>query len=97
MSRRRLLVFGLLATLTGLGVGGWLLWASVNARTIRPGMTTKEVRAILGRENVSFTTGEVSVSIWMNQRTTVHFDCDGVAQLVENEPLLDRVRRWLRL
>jgi hypothetical protein len=57
-TRRRLLVFGLLATVTGLSVGGsWLLWlrpttaiTRENAAKIKEGMTLAEVEAILGPE-----------------------------------------------
>jgi hypothetical protein len=52
-ARRRLLVFGLLATLTGLGVGGWLLWPRTaitreNAARIQNATTMADVEAILG-------------------------------------------------
>jgi hypothetical protein len=51
MTRRRLLLFGLLAAVTGLG--GWLLWprsaiTRENAAKIQIGMTLAEVEAILG-------------------------------------------------
>jgi hypothetical protein len=54
-TRRRLLVFGLLATLTGLGVGWWLMmWPRTaitreNAERVQLGMTLEEVQQILGR------------------------------------------------
>jgi hypothetical protein len=52
-TRRRLLVFGLLAGLLALGVGGWLVWSRTaitreNAAKITEGMTLAEVEAILG-------------------------------------------------
>jgi hypothetical protein len=62
-TRRRLLVFGLLATLIGLGVGGWLLWPKSTAITresaakIQKGMTLAEVEAILGGPARDDTTG----------------------------------------
>jgi outer membrane protein assembly factor BamE (lipoprotein component of BamABCDE complex) len=67
MTRRRLLVFGLLATMTGLGVlgvGGWLLWPRTaitreNAAKIREGMTLAEVEAILGGPPRDETTGPI--------------------------------------
>jgi hypothetical protein len=54
MTRRRLLVFSLIATLVGLGVGAWALWPQrtaitrENAAKIQKGMTLAEVEAILG-------------------------------------------------
>jgi hypothetical protein len=52
-TRRRVLLFGLLAGLLALGAGVWLLWPRTaitreNAAKIRDGMTLTEVEAILG-------------------------------------------------
>ena len=53
-TRRRLLLFGLLAGLLALGTGVWLLWprpsaiTSENAAKIQVGMTLAEVEVILG-------------------------------------------------
>ena len=52
-ARRRLLVFGLLATLTGLGVGVWLLCPRTaitweNYVKIQVGMTLAEGKNLLG-------------------------------------------------
>jgi hypothetical protein len=54
-TRRRLLVFGLLAGVFALGAGGWLLWPTEprtaitreNAEKLKTGMTLEEVQAIL--------------------------------------------------
>ena len=66
MTRRRLLFFGLLATLTGLGVGGWLLWPRTaitreNARRIQVGMTLAAVELILGGAARDDSTGPVEM------------------------------------
>ena len=53
-TRRRLMLFGLLAGLLALGAGGWLLWPRTsaitreNAAKIKAGMSLAEVEAILG-------------------------------------------------
>jgi hypothetical protein len=63
ITRRRLMVFGLLATLTALGVGGWMLWPQPtaitreNAAKINIGMTVAQVEAILGGPERDDTTG----------------------------------------
>jgi len=55
-TRRRLLLFGLLAGLITLAVGGWMLWprpsaiTSENAAKIQVGMTLAEVEVILGAQ-----------------------------------------------
>lgn len=54
-TRRHLLVFGPLASLLALGIGGWLLWPATpgtaitreNFEKIQEGMTLPEVEAIL--------------------------------------------------
>jgi hypothetical protein len=63
-TRRRLLVFGLLAGLLALGAGVWLLWPRTaitreNAARIRPGMTLEEVETILGGPMRDDSTGKV--------------------------------------
>jgi hypothetical protein len=67
-TRRRLLVFGLLATLTGLGLGGWLLWPRTaitreNAAKIKRGRTLAEVEAILGGPARNESTGSVEKDV----------------------------------
>jgi hypothetical protein len=53
MTRRRLLLFGLLAALLVLGAGAWVVWPRMaitpeNAAKIKQGMTLAEVESILG-------------------------------------------------
>jgi len=78
MTRRHLLLFGLLAV-TVLGVGGWLLWprptaiTQANAHRIQHGMTRQEVEAILGRPTKEIRNGELPLLMmpddgpWDNQ------------------------------
>ena len=65
-TRRRVLVFGLLAGLLALSGGVWLLWprpgiTRANAAKIKVGMTLPEVEAILGGPARCEATGEVVV------------------------------------
>ena len=65
-TRRRLLVFGLLAGLLVLGAGFWLLWPRTaitleNAAKVRPAMTLDEVEFILGGPPRSDETGPTSI------------------------------------
>ncbi len=62
--RRRLLVFGLLASLLVLGVRGWVLWPRMataitreSAARIQENMTLAEVEALLGGPARDETTG----------------------------------------
>jgi hypothetical protein len=64
-TRRRLLLFGLLAGLLVLGVGGWLFWprsaiTRENAAKIEPGMTVADVEAIFGGPSRDETTGPIT-------------------------------------
>jgi hypothetical protein len=66
MTRRRMLLFGLLATVTGIGLGAWMLSprppstiTRVSAAKITEGMTLAEVEAILGGPERDDTTGPV--------------------------------------
>jgi hypothetical protein len=62
-NRRRVLLFGPLATLLALGVSGWLLWprpsaiTRENAAKVLVGMTLAEVEVILGGPARDDTTG----------------------------------------
>ena len=102
MSRRRLLLFGVPVTFVVLGVGGWLVWESMEARTVRPGMTFDEVRRILGDgPNFMSRSGHGERASWhrMDGTITVILDSDFLVTSVQFEsvPVFDRVRRWLRL
>jgi hypothetical protein len=62
-TRRRLLVFGLLAGALALGGGIWLLWPRQSAITLANavrihGMTRQEVENILGRPTTEIRNGE---------------------------------------
>jgi hypothetical protein len=67
MTRRRMLLFGLLAAVAavvGIAVAAWLLWPGSaitreNAADIREGMTLAEVEAMLGGPARDETTGPV--------------------------------------
>jgi hypothetical protein len=66
--RRRLLVFGLLAGLFAVGVGGWMLWPRTaitreDAAKIQVGMTLEEVEAILGGPPRSDASGNTVVDM----------------------------------
>jgi outer membrane protein assembly factor BamE (lipoprotein component of BamABCDE complex) len=100
MTRRRPLVFSLLATLTILGVGGWLLWESMKARTVRPGMTLDQVTEILGSHpRIMMTNMRGGTASWHRNDAgvSISFDSDFVVTSVHYDPPFDRVRRWLRL
>jgi hypothetical protein len=102
ITRRRLLAFGLLAGLLTLGLGGWMLWESMEARTVRPGMTFDEAKEILG-DGPLFMVGSTHGGAAGWHRTdgqiTVGFDSDMVVTSVEYRPasVFDRVRHWMRL
>jgi outer membrane protein assembly factor BamE (lipoprotein component of BamABCDE complex) len=64
MTRRRLLLFALIAVAVVLAVGVWLLWPRTaitreNAAKIQAGMTLAEVEAILGGPARDEMTGRV--------------------------------------
>ena len=64
MTRRRVLLLGLLATAVGVAAAAWLLWPRTaitreNAAKVREGMTLAEVEAILGGPARDETTGPV--------------------------------------
>jgi hypothetical protein len=64
VTRRRLLLFGLLTGLLALGAGSWLLWPRTaitreNAAKIQLDMTLEEVESILGGPARDETTGPV--------------------------------------
>jgi|SRR5882724_6685651 len=63
-TRRRLLLFGLLAGVLALGVGGWMLWprsaiTRENAAKVQTGMTLAEVESILGGPERDESTGRL--------------------------------------
>src|SRR5260370_34353920 len=99
-TRRRLLVFGLLAGLLWLGTGAWFLWESADANTIRPGMTLAEVTEILGPPDRIGGNMHGAFGFWESRsgRITVLFSVNFGEELkvvsVQREPLLERVRRW---
>jgi hypothetical protein len=103
---RRLLLFGLLAALLVVGVGGLLVCASEEANPIQPGMTWEEVEQILGdpewvgggvsRMNGgwNYKSGMIFIRFemrWSDQQLIV------LDSQYQRYPLLDRVRRWVGL
>jgi hypothetical protein len=76
VTRRRLLVLGLLAGLLVLGVGGWMLWPRTaitreNAAKIETGMTLTEVEAILGGPERDESTGPLFIDDDTNRRARI--------------------------
>lgn len=95
MTRRRQLVFGMLAGLLALGVGGCMALAPVETGTIRPGMTLKESVEILGQPDTFFSSNHGALAIWNRKdgEITIGFDKDLV--IITNKSHFDRLRGWL--
>jgi hypothetical protein len=92
--RRRLLLFGLLAGLLVLGVGGWLLWpwprssaiTAENAAKIQKGMTLAEVEAILGGPARNETTGPTFYELVRSfDKGILGFDADLIKEWISDE------------
>jgi hypothetical protein len=120
-TRRRLLVFGLLAGLLVLGASVWLLLPRTaitreNAQKIQVGMTLAEVETILGHPAGDYRTnpqgpppalvfpGDETVVSWYDDATSVSVVLDERGRVKHHgysdehpEPILSKVRRWLRL
>jgi hypothetical protein len=96
-TRRRVLLLTLAVALVLLAVGGWL-FVSAQIRTVQPGMTYDQVKAILGPPR-----GGMAQFGWMwlnygdgNAETVVTFT-DGVVTSVDRPTLFERLRRRLGL
>jgi hypothetical protein len=102
-TRRRLLVFGLLAGLLALGAGVWFLWMSVESNAIRPGMTLAEVTEILGPPDGIDGNMHGAFGFWERRtgmitvRFSVNLGEDLKVVSVQGEPLFERVRRWTEI
>jgi hypothetical protein len=105
-TRRRLLLFGLLAALAALTIGGWFLLSRSaityeNAHRLKKGMTIAEVEAILGgpaRDETGLRPvvihQEGRIHCWFSEalliRVSLHFD--GTVMTVEPLPM-EPIRR----